>query len=134
MSFRPSELKATHHERPSWAGMAMVVESMLLLIFLIGSLAIIIQLFAKATVRAKEGERLAEAVAYATSAAERFASDPLTAEGTTTYDDLLVVCEVGENPTRTGTLYQATITVMASDATEPVYELTTSRYLREVQQ
>ncbi len=133
MSLAPSLKHAPQGRRLSWSGMAVVVEAMVLLTFLIASLAVIVQLFALATTRAQEGQRLAEAVAYATSTAERFASDPLAAEGTTTYDDLIVVCKVEDHATTHGTLYQATITVVAADTTESVYELATSRYQEGVQ-
>ena len=123
----------TVDSRPTWSGMAVVVEAMFLLVFLVASLAVIMQVFAASTLRAQEGRHLAEAVACATSAAERFAADPAAAGGTTTEGDLEVVCDVTSEQTAAGTLYHATITVLDENAEPPVYVLETSRYEREVQ-
>ena len=130
MSFQLPSVTRSSQERPAWSGMAVVVESMLLLLFLIGSLAILLQLFATGTSRASEGERLAQAVAAATSAAERFAADPADSGGTTEQDELQVVCDVTEEDAGAGTLYHATITVFSEEQEPPVYVLETARYVR----
>lgn len=136
MAFSLPTASRTTDARPAWSGMAVLVEAMVVLLFLIASLAIITQLFAKAAIRAQEGERLARAVAVATDAAERFAADPDEAAGTTVTDELEVVCEVVPTDTPAGTLYDATISVFVQGDTDsaqaPVYVLTTSRYEREV--
>ena len=133
MSYHLPSVSRTTESRPAWSGMAIVVEGMFLLLFLIGSLAIIMQVFAAATTRAQYGRHLAEAVAYATSTAERFAADPTSAEGTTNEGDLEVVCDVTSEQTAAGTLYHATITVFEDSAEYPVYVLKTARYEREVE-
>lgn len=133
MSFRLPSNQRSRHDVPSWSGMAVVVEGMVLLLFLVTSLAIITQVFAAATVRGTEGRQLAEAVAAATNEAERFAADPQGDTGApTTEGDLRLEREVTSQPSASGTLYQATISVFGPDRQEPLYVLTTSRYLAEV--
>ena len=115
----------------SLSGLAMVVEAIVLVLFLAGSLAVLTQLFAAASMRSREGERLAQAISAATTCAERFAADPAGTSGTSTDDGLVVDCEVTPEQTDAGTLYHATITVF-SDATEaPLYVLETARYESE---
>lgn len=131
MRFNPRSTRRAD-QQPSWSGMAVLIEAMVLMMVLVGSLAIIMQLFATATIRAREGQQLAEAVAYATSAAESFASDPTAAEGTSVQNGLIVQCQVTDQKTTAGTLYHATITVLDESTAEPVYELVTSQYQSEV--
>lgn len=119
--------------RPAWSGLAVVVEALFLLAFLVGSLTILTQLFAAASVHAREGEQLAEAVAYATNAAEHFAADPSHAEGVTQEDDLTISCTVRAEQTARGTLYRAIIRVTTHDTQREVYTLSTARYEREVE-
>lgn len=136
MSFQLPSSSRTSHTRPAWSGMALVVEAMLLLLVLVGSLAVVTQLFAAASTRAQSGRKLAQAVALATTEAERFAADPANAEGTFTEDDLTVLCTVTSETSETGTLYHASIDVRDTAAgrgdEEPIYTLTTTRYQREV--
>lgn len=136
MSFQLPSSSRTSHTRPAWSGMALVVEAMVLLLFLVGSLAIITQLFATASTRAQSGRKLAQAVALATTEAERFAADPANAGGTFTEDDLSVLCTVTSETSETGTLYHATIDVRDTTAgrsdAEPIYTLTTTRYQQGV--
>ena len=94
MSFQLPSSSRTSHTRPAWSGMALVVEAMVLLLVLVGSLAVITQLFATASARAQSGRKLAQAVALATTEAERFAADPANSEGTFTEDDLSAFSDV----------------------------------------
>lgn len=130
--FIPRASDGSRSAPSAWTGMAVTVEAMVLLVFLIGSLAVILQLFAAATIQTQEGRRLANAVAAATSTAERFASDPEAADGVTTHGELTVSCVVSDEQTAAGTLYQATITVYDPNFDKPVYELVTARYVSEV--
>ncbi len=132
MSFQLPHKHGEAHTTLSWTGMALMVEAMVLLLFLVASLAIVTNVFAAATVRGKEGYELAEAVAAATNAAERFAADPRTAQGSTTQGSLSISCEVTSEPTATGTLYHATITVCPKDGEQSLYQLTTACFEREV--
>lgn len=129
MSFQLPAGARSGRTRPAWSGMAVVVEAMVMLVFLIGSLAVLTQLFATASLRAREAHDLAAAVSVATSAAERFAADPERAEGTTQAEGLSVDCQVTSDETARGTIYHATITVRSERAAEPVYTLSTDRYV-----
>lgn len=124
---------ARTHSRPAWSGLAVVVEAITLLLFLVWSLSIVTQLFAAAAARGEQGSDLATAVSLATSTAERFAASPADAEGTTTQDGLTVACAVEPESMGSGTLYHATIEVFAPNQSEPVYTLTTARYQRQVE-
>lgn len=132
MSFQLPSKHGDAHATLSWTGMALIVEAMVLLLFLVASLSIITQVFFAAAARGQEGYELAEAVAAATNVAERFAADPRSAEGSTKQGSMLVSCEVNNEPTATGTLYHATIQVRVDERGKPVYELTTARFEREV--
>ena len=132
MAFQLAAARRDSPNRPAWSGMAVVVEAMVLLLFLVGSLAIVTQLFASSALRAREGQQLAAADAAATNAAERFSADPAAADGVTTEGDLEVACAVTDEALASGTLYHATITVLADDAEPPLYVLETSRYVQEV--
>ena len=56
MSFQLPSSTRTSRTRPAWSGMAVMVEAMVLLFFLVTSLAIITRLFAAASTYAREGE------------------------------------------------------------------------------
>lgn len=132
MSFQPAARERKVLESPAWSGLAIVVEAMVLMVFLVTSIAVLTQLFAASAVRAREGRELATAVSYATNTAERFAAEPASAAGSAQEGDLVVTCEVEEVPNGAGTLYEATITVTRKGSDEPIYVLNTSRYEREV--
>lgn len=112
---------------------AFLVESMLLLAFLAISMAVFVQVFGLSVERAYKGEDLSRAVAVASSSAERFAADPSGAEGESLVDGMRVVCDVQEEPSAQGTIYHATIRVYdtesANGSVEPVYTLSTARYV-----
>ena len=117
----------------SWAGTAFIVESMLLLVFLIGSVAVFTQLFAASVDRSTSSENLTKAVVAAESAAERFSADPTGSAGTTLAGDMTIVCDSTSEELAGGTLYHATITVFGPDQETPVYVLETASYESEVQ-
>lgn len=132
MSFQLPARRVGRDATPRWSGSAVLVESMLLLVFLIASLAIFTQMFSASLVRAEESGELTTAVAAATEVAERFAADPVQAGGAQEVDGMRVVCDVQEEAHRAGTLYRADIAVYATDGNEPVYSITTSRFESEV--
>lgn len=117
--------------RPAWSGLALVVEAITLLLFLVGSLSILTKLFAAASARGEEGRDLAAAVSVATTTAERFAADPTAIDTTSQQDGLTVTCDVEPEQRTTGTLYHATITVFDGDHESPLYVLETACYERE---
>ncbi len=117
----------------SRAGTAMLVEAMILLVFLIASLAVFMQMFSASLTRADESRELTMAVAAASDVAEQFAAYPEQAGGEQTLDGMHVVCDVQEEPRPSGILYRADISVYADDGSaEPLYSITTARFESEV--
>lgn len=139
--------------RASWHGTALLVEALVLLAFLVASLALFMQAFAQARGMGAEGSQLAQAVAMASNLAEEFAADPATEPEPLERDGLTASCEVatvaadgadgtcsqtgpdadgapaGDSSGAAGTLYRATILVTDGDGDE-VYRLVTERYAR----
>ena len=132
MSFELPTHRPATSARPGWASGAFIVESLLLLVFLIGSLAIFTQMFAGAAEQATQSSMLSEAVAVAGSTAERFAADPQGIETETQDGDLRVVSNVTQDERDGGILYHATISVFTANGAEPIYTVTTSRYVSGV--
>lgn len=133
-------LRRTHQQRitPGWHGRAFLVESLVLLAFLVASLAVLMGLFTHARIESAEGERLASAVQLAQNAAEEFAADPLAAPGQTfEHDGLEAEVSVEPEPSSAGTLFHATVVVCDADgsgafaAGEEVYRLNTACYVPE---
>ena len=131
MSFELPSRRAATHTAPTWAGMALIVETMVLLLFLVASLAVITEVFADATVRARRGEELARAVAAVTTVAERFAADPVGTGGTTTENGMVVSCVVSAENAGAGTLWHATVTAVSPTTGDELYTLATAHYERE---
>lgn len=134
--------------RASWHGTALLVEALVLLAFLVASLALFMQVFAQARGMGAEGSELAQAVAMASNLAEEFAADPATEPEPLERDGLTASCEVATvaaddvggltgsdaddassdgSSGAAGTLYRATILVTDGDGDE-VYRLVTERY------
>lgn len=145
MSFQlpTAESRANRGEAPRWSGAAVLVESMLLLVFLIASLAVFTQMFSVSLTRAEQSSSLTAAVAAASDTAERFAAYPDQVAGEQVVGDLRVVCDVNAEQRLSGTLWHADIAVFAADANaddaddaddaEPIYTLHTSRFESEVE-
>lgn len=112
---------------PSWSGVAFVVEAMLLLVFLIGSLALFTNLFASSVKHGNESRELTIAVAVASDTAERFATDPASVPETDKINDMIVKCDVTDDKRAGGVYHKAVITVYGEGA-EPVYSITTGVY------
>ena len=104
-----------------------MVEAMLLLVFLIGSLALFTSLFASSVKRGDESRELTVAVAVASDTAERFAADPSSVPASTVKNDMVVTCDVTDDKRPGGTYHKALITVYGADA-QPVYSVTTAVY------
>ena len=132
MSFQLPTHRPTTSARPGWASAAFIVESLLLLVFLVGSLAVFTQLFAVAAQQSAEGSALSMSVELASSAAERFAADPTSVAPETQEGDLRVVSDVTSEKRPGGTLYRATISVFSVDGADPIYTVATSRYVSGV--
>ncbi len=112
--------------KPRKSSLAFIVEILVLLLFLIGSLAVIIQLLTLSASRASESKHLEQAVVVAANTAERFSADPTSVAENTTVGELSVNCKVEETKFTYGTQYDAIITVYDNDG--EVYRLKTSRY------
>lgn len=117
--------------RSSWTSVAFIVESVLLLLFLVASLAVLTQVFSSSLSRSVESRTLDAATIAASSIAEHFAADPASVEEETQLGDLKVTCEVTDEPREDGTMHYAHISVYdmsESGADSKVYELDTSCY------
>lgn len=125
--------------RSSWSSVAFIVESILLLVFLVASLAVLTQVFATSLTHSVESRTLDASTIAATSVAERFAADPEGVQERTQMGDLVVMCDVTAEQRNGGTMYYATIAVhdgsgagagagTGADAGEPIYTIQTSRY------
>lgn len=112
-------------ERRVWPGAAFIVEALLLLVFLAGSLAVLMELNADAHEAGQQSAELVNALTLASNAAEEFAADPVGAaltpassagDGTedasvVRAEGLVLVREVLPEAQEAGVLYRATITV-----------------------
>lgn len=100
------------HVKSSWHGKAFLVEALVLLAFLVMSLAVLITLFVNARLESAGGARLAQAVHLAQNAAEEFAANPTDAEALAIVQDgLAVSARLSYEPHESGTLVRAVITV-----------------------
>lgn len=125
---RPTQKAAT-----SWSSVAFIVESMLLLVFLVGSLAVLTQLFAASLNTSVQSRTQDAATIAATSIAEHFSADPEGVQETTQLGDLIVKCQVEPEQHTSGTLYRAVISVFDGTTGEAVYQIKTARYVSGVQ-
>lgn len=117
-------------ERRVWPGAAFIVEALLLLVFLTGSLAVLMSLDAAADRAGEQSADLMGAIVLASNAAEQFAADPAAFEEAYAADptadrwlsepldavasgsNLLVIsCDFSTEATGGGTLHYATISV-----------------------
>ena len=123
--------KFTSRARTSWSSVAFIVESILLLVFLAASLAVLTKVFSASLNASVESRTLDAATIAAGSIAEHFAADPTGVNERTELGDLLIVCDVDDEKRKDGTLYHATITVYdqtGAHGEEAVYELITACY------
>lgn len=67
-------------ERAVWPGAAFIVEALLLLVFLTGSLAVLMNLNAEADRIGRESADLMDGLVLASNVAEKFAADPIAFE------------------------------------------------------
>ena len=131
-----SDVADRQARKASWHGKAFLVEALVLLVFLVASLSILVALFVQARTEADEGERLSQAVQLAQNAAEEFAADPAGSQGLAIEDGgLVATVQVGEEAHESGSLLNATVTVVdeegggSIEAGEEIYRLDTARYV-----
>lgn len=117
--------------RPTWHGIAFIMEALVLLLFITICLAIFMRLFGNAEVIGEESSRLETAIVLAEDAAESFAADPeAIGEGFTLYQKAYTVeCSGTSRQGRAGKLYTCDIVVCYKG--EELYTLQTSRYVSE---
>lgn len=120
-------------ERSVWPGAAFIVEALLLLVFLAGSLAVLMELNADADAAGRQSADLMEAMTLASNAAEEFAANPelVTATGALGDEEeaarvrygtgLVMTRTVEAEPLAAGTMYRARIAVWHEGA--PAAEL-----------
>lgn len=136
-----SSRTANKSAEKSRSNTAFLVESIVLLFFLVAALAIFTQMFGSSINNSFKASQLSAATEVAQSAAEEFCSNPeavaqgqaigagIAAKGT---DQFKVTCDTETQNQGSGILYQATITVSektASEGEDPVYSLDVSRYV-----
>lgn len=141
MSLNLSSHRPSYKQRPSWSGSAFIVEALLLLVFLMASLAIFTQLFALSAEQSAESDKLSQAVATASTVAERFSADPMSIEATEAVNGLVVQCDTSSETRDSGVMYKATISVYERDGAavsettpkgDALYTITTARYVSGV--
>ncbi len=131
-----SSLTSSQRGKNSWTSTAFMVEAIVLLFFLIASMAVFTQLFGLATASSTEATRLANASTIAQNAAEEFSADPASvAKGTRvglgaaagSSSKFNVTCNVSKKKKGTGILYSAHIVV--SDDNGEAYTLDANRFV-----
>ncbi len=131
-----------HH---TWHGRAFILEILVVMVFIIVSMAILAQVFAAAKSENEDAVSLSYAVMIATNEAELFASHPnesvvrhyrITGAGfepteTPDVNSLSVSRTVTPVRSGAGTLYEASITVTQHD--EAIYGITSARYTSDTE-
>ena len=107
--------------------MALLIEALVVMAFLMFSLAVFARLFASAQVGGVMATRKSEAVLAASDVAEEFSANPTKVASSSEVNGLVVTCEVTPEAKADGTLYHATIVV--SHDTDELYRLDTARYV-----
>lgn len=119
--------------RSNWSSTAFLVESLVLLFFLIACLAVFTQMFAHSWLASSNASRLSAACVVAQNAAEDFEANPQgvqngafdvnDADGASFHVNRTVESEA----TAAGTMY--TVHIAVSDDTGEVYSLEAQRYM-----
>lgn len=104
-----------------------MVEALLLLACVIILLAVTVVLFAFASENATKAQRIQESADIAQNAAEQFAADPAQMPVALDVDNYRVRCDIDEEETESGLLYNANIIVIHDD--EEMCSLRVSKYV-----
>lgn len=124
------------HDRAPLANTAFLVESMVLLFFLVAALAVFTQVFASSISNSVEANRLSAATEVAQNAAEEFSANPAAAAqghavgagiAENGSGEFSVNCNVTSESNGAGTLYSAHIEV--SDDQGVAYELDAASFV-----
>jgi Tfp pilus assembly protein PilV len=119
-----------------WKSTAFMIEALVLLFVLVASLAVFTTLFAQSATNAHQAKRISEASVVAQNAAEEFSANPVAVADDTTVgkgatqgtDTYTVHCNVSNEPSTSGTLYTAHITV--DDEQGEAYSLDATRFVK----
>lgn len=109
-------------------GLAFVVEALILLAFLAGSIAVFMQLFGSASLRGTDAVELDDAVMLATNVAEHFAADPGAIPAEFQEGPYAVRCDVAREPQPAGSMYTLHV-VVSNDQGDELYALESARYV-----
>lgn len=133
-----------------WTLTAFLVEALVLLVFVAGTLGVLLSIFAQSYKVGIESQTEARALMMAANTAETFAATPAEGVFFREEDDYVTLCVVTEEPTPAGTMYRAQIAVYSLqelnarpersnlssdyswvdiDLIPPIYKLTTARYV-----
>ena len=122
--------------RSNWSNTAFLVESLVLLFFLIACLAVFTQMFAHSWQASSDASKLSAACVVAQNAAEEFEANPQAAQNDTidvndvndaSGTNFHVSRTIESEATATGTMY--TVHIAVSDDTGEVYSLEAQRYM-----
>ena len=128
MSIEQTSNNARRLGATRWAGTAFLVEAMLLLAFIVISIAITTQMFAASLDQSKQSLYISEGVSLSSSLAERFAASPGDVQSTLEGDHVYAVCEVTSESRASGTVHHALITAYDRESGAVVYTIETERY------
>ncbi len=132
-----ADLASQKKKEKSKSNTSFLVESIVLLFFLLATLAIFVQIFASSVTKSYNASQLTSATGIAQKAAEEFSANPeavalgktvgagVAAKGSGSFD---VTCNVTKQAQTAGTLYEAVITV--SEDGKEVYTLNATRYVQ----
>ena len=122
--------------RSNWSNTAFLVESLVLLFFLIACLAVFTQMFAHSWQASSDASKLSAACVVAQNAAEEFEANPQAVQNDTidvsdvsdaSGTSFRVSRSVESEATAAGTMY--TVHIAVSDAMGEVYSLEAQRYM-----
>ena len=131
MSPTSLDRKELTHLRTPWSSVAFIVESVLLLLFLVASLAVLTKIFSASLNHSVESRTLDAATIAASSIAEHFAADPNSVEERTVLGDLVIMCTVTDEERPGGTMKYADIRVYDTsekNTGSAIYTISTSHY------
>ncbi|MCL2826028.1 MAG: hypothetical protein FWD72_01335 [Eggerthellaceae bacterium] len=126
--------------RHPWHGMAFILESLVLIVFIILSTVVLMQFFNASRIHGEKANALSYAVILASNEAERFAADPVSSStlyyglsdgalvpvAPQTEGSFMVVREVQSESLTGGVMYRAQISVEQQG--ETLYTISTEHY------
>ena len=127
--FRPA--RAAARERQPWHGVAFFVEAIILMVFLVATMAVFTNLLVSSQVRGADTSVLTNAIVVTENEAEAFAAHPEAGTTTVKQGNLTITRTVEAVEGEGGTLYRAEL-VTTNQSGIQIYSLTTSKYVSEV--